>query len=291
MEVGDEVTPFYDPMIAKVIAHGATRDQALDRLATALGETVVAGPKTNVAFLKALCEADGFRTGPFDTGFIDRNLQALGAAPQPIDHEAVRIGVLKLLDMDQQRRANEQFGPTEERHSPWNATDGFQLGGPRRQQLGIEVDGERIDVTLAWRASAQGRTDSSVEVHYGGGMSRLMLDYHPGKVGGFTVRTDGVLVVRNGRQTRVALYDPFAIDLEHMDEGGSVKAPMHGKLIAVFVQPGDRVEKGQRLAIVEAMKMEHALVAPSAGEVTEIAAEPGAQVAEGARLIVLKADE
>ena len=74
-----------------------TRDQALDRLAQALGETVVAGPKTNVAFLKALCEADGFRTGPFDTGFIDRNLAALGAAPQPIDPEAVGMGVLKLL--------------------------------------------------------------------------------------------------------------------------------------------------------------------------------------------------
>ena len=73
-------------------------------------------------------------------------------------------------------------------------------------------------------------------------------------------------------------------------EGGSVKAPMHGKLIALFVQPGDRVEKGQRLAIVEAMKMEHALVAPADGEVAEVAAEVGSQVAEGARLIVVKAD-
>jgi 3-methylcrotonyl-CoA carboxylase alpha subunit len=80
------------------------------------------------------------------------------------------------------------------------------------------------------------------------------------------------------------------VDLEHMDEGGSVKAPMHGKLIALFVKPGDRVEKGQRLAIVEAMKMEHALVAPADGEIAEVAAEVGSQVAEGARLIVLKAN-
>jgi 3-methylcrotonyl-CoA carboxylase alpha subunit len=83
-------------------------------------------------------------------------------------------------------------------------------------------------------------------------------------------------------------YDPFDVDLEHMDQGGSVKAPMHGKLIAVFVKAGDKVEKGQRLAIVEAMKMEHVLLAPADGEVAEIAAEPGAQVAEGARLIGLK---
>jgi 3-methylcrotonyl-CoA carboxylase alpha subunit len=100
----------------------------------------------------------------------------------------------------------------------------------------------------------------------------------------------GVYILRNGRQTLVQPYDPFDVDLEHMDEGGSVKAPMHGKLIAVFVQPGERVEKGQRLAIVEAMKMEHVLVAPSEGEVAEVAAEPGAQVAEGARLIVLKTE-
>ncbi len=101
---------------------------------------------------------------------------------------------------------------------------------------------------------------------------------------------DGVIVLDQGRQTRVALHNPFAVDLEHMDEGGSVKAPMHGKLIALFVKPGDRVEKGQRLAIVEAMKMEHALVAPADGEVAEVAAEVGSQVSEGARLIVLKAN-
>jgi 3-methylcrotonyl-CoA carboxylase alpha subunit len=86
----------------------------------------------------------------------------------------------------------------------------------------------------------------------------------------------------------MALHDPFEVDLEHMDGGDSIKAPMHGKLIALFVKPGDKVEKGQRLAIVEAMKMEHALVAPADGEVAEVAAQPGAQVAEGARLIVLQ---
>jgi 3-methylcrotonyl-CoA carboxylase alpha subunit len=130
-----------------------------------------------------------------------------------------------------------------------------------------------------------------VAVEYAGGVSRFWIDYEPWQDRGLVRTVEGVLVLRNGRQTRVQLFDPFDVDLEHMDEGGSVKAPMHGKLIAVFVQPGDKVEKGQRLAIVEAMKMEHVLVAPSDGEVTEIAAEPGAQVAEGARLIALKAEE
>jgi 3-methylcrotonyl-CoA carboxylase alpha subunit len=75
-----------------------------------------------------------------------------------------------------------------------------------------------------------------------------------------------------------------------MDGGGSIKAPMHGKLVALFVTVGDRVEKGQRLAVVEAMKMEHALVAPADGEVAEVAFAVGAQVPEGARLIVLRTE-
>jgi 3-methylcrotonyl-CoA carboxylase alpha subunit len=276
VEAGDEVTPFYDPMIAKVIAHGATRDEALDRLAEALGETMVAGPKTNVAFLKALCEAEGFRHGPFDTGFIDRNLQALGAVPRPTDAAVAAAGALFLV-----RRQAEEIAITQAAHAadaggPWWVDDGFQLLGSRATGLPLVVEGEPMRLDLAWDESgpaidtgASGQDDQDFAI----------------------VETDdGVIVLDQGRQTRVALHDPFAVDLEHMDEGGAVKAPMHGKLIALFVQPGDRVEKGQRLAIVEAMKMEHALVAPTDGEIAEVAAEVGAQVAEGARLIVLKAD-
>ena len=95
VEAGDEVTPFYDPMIAKLIAHGATRDQALDRLADALEGTIALGPRSNLGFLAALARAPGFRGGDFDTGFIDRNLSQLGAAPQPLDHAAVALGGAK----------------------------------------------------------------------------------------------------------------------------------------------------------------------------------------------------
>jgi 3-methylcrotonyl-CoA carboxylase alpha subunit len=101
----------------------------------------------------------------------------------------------------------------------------------------------------------------------------------------------GVYVLRGGRQTFVTFHDPFAVDLEHMDEGGTIKAPMHGKVVAVFVAAGDRVERGQRLAVVEAMKMEHVLTAPAGGEIAEVTAEAGAQVVEGARLMVVKIDE
>jgi 3-methylcrotonyl-CoA carboxylase alpha subunit len=291
VQAGDEVSPYYDPMIAKVIARGATRDQALTRLAQALGNTIVAGPKTNVAFLKKLCEAKEFRAGQFDTGYIDRNMESLGAVPRDPDAESVRLGVLKLLDHDfdeRHYRATIQAGPTQ---SPWDDHDGFQLAGRRSHGYPVNVDGERTDVALDWLTPDAREDRMNLAVRWAGGVSRLLEDYMPSDPRRFVLTEDGVIVLRDGRQTRVSRHDPFDVDLEHLNGGNFVKAPMHGKLIAVLVKPGDKVEKGQRLAVVEAMKMEHALIAPSDGEVAEIAAEPGAQVAEGARLIILKTEE
>ena len=287
---GDEVTPYYDPMIAKLITHGATRDDALDRMSEALSETLVAGPRTNAAFLKALCNAPGFRDGSFDTGFIDEHLEALGAAPQDLDPVAVSAGVLALIDGAQHRLQAPLAGAPGGGQDPWSLGDGFQLAGERRTGIDLVCDGERLQAVLHWRDN---RPDIEVpSLRYSG---RVVLDRHG--EGGRRVFDEGqgaviaagedVLVWRAGRQTRVSLYDPFTVDLEHIDESGLVKAPMHGKLIAVFVKPGDQVARGQRLAILEAMKMEHALTAPSAGTVAEVAAEPGAQVPEGARLIVI----
>jgi 3-methylcrotonyl-CoA carboxylase alpha subunit len=276
VRAGDAVTPHYDPMIAKVIAHAPTRTAALDRLAAALKATVVAGPKTNIPFLTRLSEAEEFRAGRFDTGFIDRNLAALTAAPGP--DVAALAAAMRRLYVRHASKAGKDVG------GPWDADDGFQLVGSRQVTYSLLVDGERIDAVL--------RFDR-------GGLSVVF----PKLTSGLAIRAaddpaievveaeDGVFVLKGGRQTRVQLYDPFAVDLEHLEEGGIVKAPMHGKLVAVFVTPGERVEKGQRLAVVEAMKMEHALLAPAAGEVAEVAAEPGAQVAEGAPLILIRTED
>jgi len=282
VEAGAEVTSYYDPMIAKVIAHGDTRDEALSKLADALGQTIVAGPKTNAAFLKKLCEAEEFRAGQFDTGFIDRNLEALGVGPQPIDEIAASFGAAALISREIDRLRMSELLKSDEPSSPWSQPDGFQLLGTRSVGMALRVDGERVDAREVFSSEHPGV--STVAVGESDPWADEQIDRE-------VEAPHGVYILRNGRQTLVQTYDPFDVDLEHMDEGGSVKAPMHGKLIAVFVQPGDKVEKGQRLAIVEAMKMEHVLVAPSDGEVAEIAAEPGVQVAEGARLIVLKAEE
>lgn len=278
VEAGDSVTPYYDPMIAKVIAHGRTRDEALDHLAFALGETIVAGPRTNLAFLKKLAEAEGFRKGPFDTGFIERNITALGAEPQPLDAAAVAAAALQLEEERQVAAldlAVERTG--DEAKSPWLDADAFSLMPRPALGLPLLVDGERIEAKIEWN----------------GDDARVSLPGHPLPEGEHEVtlaRAEGgaYLALHRGRQTSVALFDPFSVDLNAVaGAGGVIKAPMHGKLIALFVKAGEAVVKGQRLAIVEAMKMEHVLTAPRDGTVTELGAEPGAQVAEGAKVVVL----
>src|SRR5262249_43931717 len=130
VEAGGAVTPYYDPMIAKLIAHAPTRDQALDRLAAALEQTRVAGPRTNLSFLTALLRAEGFRSGAFDTGFIDRNLEALGAMPRGRDGAAAACGAARLLGRERRRLSAPANG--EDDASPWDAMDAFQLTGARK---------------------------------------------------------------------------------------------------------------------------------------------------------------
>jgi len=136
VEEGDAVTPYYDPMIAKMIAHGGSRDQALDRLADALELTVVIGPHSNAGFLAALVRAPEFRRGAFDTGFIDAHLAELGAVPQPLDKAAAALGAREWLTREQTRIAALEPG------SPWDAEDGFQLSGERRLELPLIAEGE-----------------------------------------------------------------------------------------------------------------------------------------------------
>jgi 3-methylcrotonyl-CoA carboxylase alpha subunit len=267
VEAGGEVSPFYDPMIAKMIAHAPTREQALSRLADALEATVAAGPRTNISFLTHLLRADAFRAGQFDTGFIDRNLAALGATPQPLDKVAVASAAAVLLDGG----ASRALQPAT---SPWDVADAFQLSGPRQVSWPIVADGEKL--------SAMVRYD-------GGGRATVTVDEVPGG-GDVTVlrAPDVAIAVRKGRQTRVALPDFAAGDSAGGAGGGVVRAPMHGKMLAILVEAGASVAKGQRVAIIEAMKMEHTLLAPFDGVVQDIAVAAQTQVPEGARIMTIE---
>jgi 3-methylcrotonyl-CoA carboxylase alpha subunit len=283
VRAGDTVTPFYDPMIAKVIAHSTTREEALSRLAAAMDATLVAGPRTNAAFLAALCRAPEFRAGRFDTGFIDRNLEALGAVPREADRGAVAAALGRLIADEESRTelrtiALQGTAVT----SPWAVSDAFQLHGPvRRVATPMLVDGEPVAAGVEWEGDARRVVMDGRAVPAAHDVA-LRFE-HPGGAGG------RLYAVRAGRQALVSLADAADIDVDHLDASGLVKSPMHGKVLAVLVEAGQTVEKGQKLAIVEAMKMEHAVTAAIDGTVSEIAVTAGQQVAEGARLMVVEA--
>jgi 3-methylcrotonyl-CoA carboxylase alpha subunit len=273
VEEGGEVTPFYDPMIAKIIAHGATREEALDRLSLALSQTVVAGPRVNAAFLKALCDSKAFRAGAFDTGFIDANLKRLGATPRDLDAAAALAGAERLLSRPAAGRATSAAAG-----DPWSLADGFELTG--RRVLGVDalVDGKPVHLVETIEAGVRRLALKGQETPREDGAAMTIVEAE-----------NSVFVLKGGRQTEVRLADPLNSSAEALAEGsGVIEAPMHGRLLALFVKEGDVVEKGARLAIVEAMKMEHALNAPRAGRIAGIAHAVGAQVPQGARLMAIE---
>ena len=274
---GDDVTPYYDPMIAKLFAHGQTREHALDRLAAALEKTVVVGPRSNAGFLAALCRAREFRQGNFDTGFIDRHLAELGAVPEGLDRAAVALGAKKLVDRESARIHAAARHEPDEPASPWDSGDGFQLSGARRLSVPILAEGESLLADVVY-----GPGGAAVSVGGTGPAAEATAVVAAG---------EAVYVLRKGRQTRVALRDLAFDQAGDHATGGLVRAPMHGKVLGVFVAPGERVVRGQRLAIIEAMKMEHTLNAAVDGVVAEVAVSRDAQVAEGAKVMVITPDK
>jgi 3-methylcrotonyl-CoA carboxylase alpha subunit len=271
VETGSVVSPWYDPMIAKVIAHGADRDAALDQLAAALGATVVIGPHANAAFLKALAQHPEFRAGRHDTGFIDRHLAELTKIDPAADAAAIAAAVEALLAPQAPASGIANDGRADPWNDPWAANDGFALGPARRFDLDILVDGHPGKATATWRDGAHVTVDGRAAR-----ATRLI------RVGA------GMVAIGDGIQRHVALKSYDTVDVDHLDGDGVVKAPMHGKVLAIFVAAGANVAKGERVAVVEAMKMEHALLAPADGIVREIAATVGAQVAEGATILVVE---
>jgi 3-methylcrotonyl-CoA carboxylase alpha subunit len=273
VDAGSEVTPFYDPMIAKLIAQGETRAEALERLAGALDGTVAIGPRTNLAFLAALVRAGAVRLGEFDSGFIEAHLDELGVTQQPLDCAAVALAAHELLAREYARIEAAHGREVDAPVSPWEAVDAFQLSGTRRLALPLVANGETIAAEIVYGASGPMVTVGGAE---------------PAADAVAFSAADVVYVLRQGRQTKVALRDLTLDEARDQEKNGLVRAPMHGKVLGLLVEQGTRVARGQRLAVIEAMKMEHTLTAPIDGIIAEIAAAAGAQVAEGAKVMVIE---
>ncbi|MCA7973692.1 acetyl/propionyl/methylcrotonyl-CoA carboxylase subunit alpha [Burkholderia sp. AU39826] len=284
---GDAITPFYDPMIAKLIVHGADRTEALGLMLRALRACEVVGLHTNAAFLRRIVACAPFATADLDTGLIERNHDALFAPQQP-PRAALALACAALL-------ARERDAAAHEGASPWRALSNWRLNGGYRRTLEWHAIDREADVTVTCEddgagtciaigdAAAQpfawtrGATPLDFDVTLGGVRSSGRV-YADGDT--FHVFTQGAAETFEWRNLLA-----HAGDAEH--GGGRLTAPMPGKVIAVLVEPGQKVEAGTPLIVMEAMKMEHTIGAPSAGVIAEVLYGVGDQVADGAQLLMM----
>jgi 3-methylcrotonyl-CoA carboxylase alpha subunit len=287
---GDEIGVHYDPMIAKLIAWDIDRDAALRRLRGALAEFQVVGPGVNVPFLLAVTGHRAFaaahrEVGLLDTGLIERHRAELLPEPTPASDQVLALAVLaELLRMD--REAQAAALASSDPWSPWNSRDGWRLNEDNHHVF-VFQDGEReVSVAAHYRKSGfllelpGGALPASVQSEAGGA---LVADVGGVRLHGSVVRTGQALTVFAGGTThRLELKEFEAVSDEEV--GGSLTAPMPGSVISVLVSAGERVEKGQPLMILEAMKMEHTIVAPAGGVVAQVRFAPGDQVREGEQL-------
>ncbi|WGR59923.1 ATP-grasp domain-containing protein [Paracoccus ferrooxidans] len=264
---GDTISPWYDPMIAKIVTHGATRAIALRALESALVDTEVAGSVTNVDFLIALTRHEGFGRGEVDTGLIARDLQALVEAAEP-DPRAKALAVLGLAGLDD---------PT--------LRGGITLWQPLRRTIAWD-GGEAVLEVLGPGAARVTLDGGTHEIGYEGG--RWWVDGSPRR--SRIVNHAAGTSVFGGRSLTLIPLDPLARGGEEAG-GGMTLSPMPGLVKAIFVEPGQQVAAGEPLAILEAMKMEHTLTAARDGRVAEVLAAAGDQVEAGAALIRLEEEE
>ncbi|KAF1046161.1 MAG: Acetyl-/propionyl-coenzyme A carboxylase alpha chain [Herbaspirillum frisingense] len=284
---GDAISPFYDPMIAKLIVWGADRDAALRNMARALAQYQVVGLATNIAFLQRLIAGSAFATADLDTGLIERHHDTLFPPATAPATETLALAAAAVLQ-EESRFA--------QRGDPWSSRHGWRLNGKLSRALAFEDEAGAAPVRLdyngdgsGWTLTVDGATHVlQVESSHDGALC-IALD-------GRMLRADVVRegewlhVFDGGAQRSLRHVDPMAHAGHSEAEGGRLTAPMPGKIVAVLAQKGASVAQGAPLLIMEAMKMEHTIAAPVAGTVEDILYAVGDQVAEGAQLLEFKAD-
>ncbi|MEO1611291.1 MAG: biotin/lipoyl-containing protein, partial [Pseudomonadota bacterium] len=275
---GDEITPFYDPMIAKIVTRGATRADALARLSAALGATEVAGSVTNVAFLARLASHEGFKRGEVDTGLIELD-QATLTAPLEAPAAARALAAITALGL-----------PDNRARSPWDQRAGFRLWEPARSLVKIGEDMAVVETTGDHFAVTIGEESTTLAIR----RTRRELEVDDGERV-FTARAarhgEKITVFMDGAAHEFAVPDPLAVGGEAAGGGDIVLSPMPGLVKSMTAEAGAAVAKGDALCVMEAMKMEHTLKAPRDGVVAAVSASAGDQVEEGAILIKLEPED
>lgn len=274
VQAGDGISPWYDPMIAKLVVHGPTRDVALKQLERALRQTEVGGTVTNVSFLALLAAQPNFVAEDVDTGLIERHLETLAVQPSACT-KARSVAALTALGL----RPLEGSAPPET----------LVLWSPLTHTVRLDHNGEGFEVHVTVQGTGDYRValgDVTHHVTY-----RDSLWWIDGaKVAARTTQSGDVLTVFWGNGYVFQLIDPLDQGEEAAAGGNLIAAPMPGLVKAVFVSEGQEVAQGDRVAILEAMKMEHALLAPRDGTVARVLVAEGAQVEDGTALVQLQED-
>jgi len=281
---GDTISPFYDSMVAKLIVHGDTREQALARLDTALAQTHIVGLNTNVQFLRHVVRSDAFATAKLDTALIHREAAVLFKQDKVGLPAAVAAVVAHSLQADKALQGQDPFSRRDGWQSHGVAQRRFEFvwqDQPRSARLSYLHDGA-LSLSLEGEEPVSGTLKFAPEgaglwVQWGGARCFSQIDWQGETAHIFTPQG----------ATRITVLDPLAHAGEAAQEGGRLTAPMPGKVVSFAVKAGDKVKAGQALAVMEAMKMEHTISAPKDGTVAELLYAPGDQVADGAELLKL----
>jgi 3-methylcrotonyl-CoA carboxylase alpha subunit len=256
---GDEISVFYDPMIAKIISQGANRDEAVARLHRTVGDVSCFPVKTNAGFLTRTLALDDFRSARIDTGFIERHLETTVGKP-PIPADALGLAASMLAGgLPAGWTIYAPHASIRQTSSPWGRS-GFRLNADASTDAWVNVDGVAAVADLS-RGSASTSMVAQVENH---------------------------VLVAEGGETYVVTLPTAARSGSGVAADGAILAPMPGRIVSIDVAEGDAVTAGQKLVVLEAMKMEQALAAPFDGMVAEVKVHAGGQTSEGALLVRLE---
>jgi len=278
VDAGDTVSVFYDPMIAKLIAYGADRPQALARLREALAAIDVVGPASNIGFLERLIDHPAVLEARIDTGYLDRHLDEFIDAPvaPPLAALAAAATLRLLSEREESAQAAHQ---SNDPHSPWALADGWRIGQTSSQPLLLQWREQRIELLIEGTADAfrlrhgahqtdvrlLARTDVDLTLLIDGRSQRL-----PARSSG-----DDLLIHVAHRRYRFHPAAPFGFEGSVERGSDRLRAPMPGRIVAVLAQVGEALEAQQPVLVMEAMKMELTLRAPTATTLLEVQATVG----------------
>jgi 3-methylcrotonyl-CoA carboxylase alpha subunit len=273
---GDEVSIYYDPMLAKIISWGEDRQAAIRNLRLALARTVLTGPRTNLPLLRGIVSHEDFAAAKMDTGYLDLFVdEIIEAIAKPDEIALTSAACAVLLDRPESDRLDEDSDP----HSPWSKKDGWRAGGGGVRVAFEDRKGVRHEVHLTgWGGNyVLDGPDGSKPVR----ATRATAEELDLDIDG---RSYNTIVIREGRTYFVGT-DDCGVELEHVplyatdsgrgEEDTHPGAPMPGRIVAIHVEEGMRVEPGQALLVLEGMKMEYTLASPAAGVVTRVLCEIG----------------